>query len=113
MSIMWSSIDWCGCALNDGVNSQRAIAKGMAFVPGTPFYANNPDGAALRLSFATADIEKIAEGVERLGQARKVIHPKSHDAHTVHVNRTQLPLAYQYPESVIINSPIDFPSRIT
>ena len=44
-------------------------SAGVAFVPGAPFYASNPDHATLRLSFATADIEKIEEGVKRLGAA--------------------------------------------
>jgi DNA-binding transcriptional MocR family regulator len=38
-------------------------------VPGAPFYAREPDMAALRLSFATADLAKIEEGVARLGRA--------------------------------------------
>ena len=41
----------------------------MAFVPGVPFYATNPAPATLRLSFATADVAKIEEGVGRLAQA--------------------------------------------
>ena len=41
----------------------------MAFVPGTPFFCAQPDNATLRLSFATADVEKIREGVARLAQA--------------------------------------------
>jgi 2-aminoadipate transaminase len=41
----------------------------VAFVPGTPFYASNPDRATFRLSFATADVEKILEGVGRLAKA--------------------------------------------
>jgi DNA-binding transcriptional MocR family regulator len=49
--------------------AKRAIEKLVAFVPGAPFYATNPDRATLRLSFATADVGKIVEGVERLGQA--------------------------------------------
>ena len=49
--------------------AKRAIEKGVAFVPGAPFYATNPDRATLRLSFATADVSKIVEGVERLGMA--------------------------------------------
>lgn len=49
--------------------AKSAIEKGVAFVPGAPFYANNPDHATLRLSFATADVEKINEGISRLGQA--------------------------------------------
>jgi 2-aminoadipate transaminase len=38
----------------------------VAFIPGTPFYAVNPDHATLRFSFATSDIGKIEEGVARL-----------------------------------------------
>jgi 2-aminoadipate transaminase len=49
--------------------AKRAIDKGVAFVPGAPFYATNPDPATLRLSFATADVDKIKEGLSRLGQA--------------------------------------------
>ena len=49
--------------------AKRAIEKLVAFVPGAPFYATNPDRATLRLSFATADVGKIVEGVGRLGKA--------------------------------------------
>ncbi len=49
--------------------AKRAIDQLVAFVPGTPFFATNPDRAALRLSFATADVGKIEEGVGRLGRA--------------------------------------------
>ena len=49
--------------------AKRAIEKLVAFVPGAPFYATNPDRATLRLSFATADLGKSEEGVGRLGRA--------------------------------------------
>ena len=49
--------------------AKRAIDKLVAFVPGAPFYAHDPDMATLRLSFATADVAKIEEGIERLGRA--------------------------------------------
>jgi 2-aminoadipate transaminase len=49
--------------------AKRAIDKLVAFVPGAPFYAHDPDLATLRLSFATADVAKIEEGIARLGQA--------------------------------------------
>jgi DNA-binding transcriptional MocR family regulator len=49
--------------------AKRAIEKLVAFVPGAPFYAHDPDLATFRLSFATADVAKIEEGVGRLGQA--------------------------------------------
>ena len=44
-----------GGKLKDGADfAKRAIDKGVAFVPGVPFYAPNPDTSTLRLSFATA-----------------------------------------------------------
>ena len=49
--------------------AKRAIEKLVAFVPGAPFFANAPDLSTLRLSFATADLMKIEEGVRRLKQA--------------------------------------------
>jgi 2-aminoadipate transaminase len=49
--------------------AQRAIEQLVAFVPGAPFYATDPDRATLRLSFATADVAKIEEGIGRLGRA--------------------------------------------
>ncbi len=59
--------------LTEGRNAndfaKRAIDKLVAFVPGAPFFANNPDLSTLRLSFATADVAKIEEGVARLGKA--------------------------------------------
>ena len=59
-----------GGTVKDGADfAKRAIDKGVAFVPGVPFYASNPDTATLRLSFATADVARIEEGVARLAQA--------------------------------------------
>ncbi len=52
-----------------GEFAKRAIAQGVAFVPGAPFFARDPDTSTFRLSFATADVAKIEEGVARLGQA--------------------------------------------
>lgn len=49
--------------------AKRAIEKLVAFVPGAPFFAEKPDVATLRLSFATADVAKIEEGIRRLGEA--------------------------------------------
>jgi DNA-binding transcriptional MocR family regulator len=49
--------------------AKRAIDQGVAFVPGAPFYAHDPDLTSLRLSFATADVAKIEEGIGRLGRA--------------------------------------------
>ena len=49
--------------------AKRAIEQGVAFVPGAPFFAHDPDLSTLRLSFATADVAKIEEGVARLALA--------------------------------------------
>ncbi len=49
--------------------AKSAIEQGVAFVPGAPFFATNPDLATFRLSFATVGLEKIEEGIARLGQA--------------------------------------------
>jgi len=49
--------------------AKRAIERGVAFVPGMPFYCANGDPATFRLSFATAPEEKIRDGVARLAQA--------------------------------------------
>ena len=46
--------------------AKRAIEQGVAFVPGAPFFAHDPDLSTLRLSFATAGVEKIEEGMARL-----------------------------------------------
>jgi 2-aminoadipate transaminase len=51
------------------VFARKAIEQLVAFVPGAPFFAENPDVATLRLSFATANVEKIEEGIARLGRA--------------------------------------------
>ncbi|MDA8452826.1 PLP-dependent aminotransferase family protein [Acidovorax sp. NCPPB 3859] len=67
---VWARLTGAGGAVADGnVLAKLAIDKGVAFVPGTPFFCANPDHATLRLSFATADVDRIREGVARLGQA--------------------------------------------
>jgi 2-aminoadipate transaminase len=43
-----------------------AIARGVAFVPGEPFYALEPMRNTLRLSFVTVPAEKIRQGVATL-----------------------------------------------
>ncbi|NQW95017.1 MAG: PLP-dependent aminotransferase family protein [Polaromonas sp.] len=66
----WARLTGKGGALSDASEfAKRAIDQGVAFVPGTPFYAANPDTATFRLSFATADVGKIREGVGRLARA--------------------------------------------
>jgi len=68
----WANLTGARGQIKDGSElAKRAIEKGVAFVPGAPFFANNPDNTAIRLSFATADVNKIREGIARLGQALK------------------------------------------
>ncbi|MGP1629985.1 MAG: PLP-dependent aminotransferase family protein, partial [Giesbergeria sp.] len=67
---VWAHLTGAGGKVADGnVFAKRAIEQGVAFVPGTPFYCANPDNATLRLSFATADVANIREGVARLARA--------------------------------------------
>jgi DNA-binding transcriptional MocR family regulator len=67
---VWARLTGAGGKLANGAElAKRAIDKGVAFVPGAPFYASNPDLSTLRLSFATADVAKIHEGIGRLAQA--------------------------------------------
>jgi 2-aminoadipate transaminase len=47
----------------------RAIEHEVAFVPGSPFYAGEPDRATLRLSFTSHTPDEIAEGLRRLRAA--------------------------------------------
>ncbi|PHV06925.1 2-aminoadipate aminotransferase [Janthinobacterium sp. BJB412] len=46
----------------------EAIANKVAFVPGSPFYANEPETNTLRLSFVTVSPERIRTGIEILGK---------------------------------------------
>ncbi|WLI87432.1 PLP-dependent aminotransferase family protein [Massilia sp. R2A-15] len=46
----------------------QAIAAKVAFVPGAPFYANEPETNTLRLSFVTVSPERIREGIAILGK---------------------------------------------
>lgn len=46
----------------------KALERGVAFVPGDPFYARPGTRNTLRLNFTNADAETIREGIRRLGQ---------------------------------------------
>jgi 2-aminoadipate transaminase len=46
----------------------RALAAGVAFVPGAPFYADNPGQHTLRLSFVTVPAAAIDRGVALLAE---------------------------------------------
>jgi 2-aminoadipate transaminase len=45
---------------------RRALDRDVAFVPGYPFFAGEPDRAAVRLSFTAHPPDEIAEGLARL-----------------------------------------------
>ena len=47
----------------------RAVDKGVAFVPGAPFYAGEPDARCLRLSFVTSSVAQIDAGIAALAAA--------------------------------------------
>ncbi|MBU0587817.1 MAG: PLP-dependent aminotransferase family protein [Gammaproteobacteria bacterium] len=49
----------------------KAVDKGVAFVPGTAFYADQADARTLRLSFVTASAEEIQRGVAALAAVIK------------------------------------------
>ena len=49
----------------------KAVAHGMAFVPGAAFYADHPKANSLRLSFVTVDAERIEQGIALLARALK------------------------------------------
>jgi 2-aminoadipate transaminase len=53
--------------IDSAVLLEQAIAVNVAFVPGAPFYANEPQTNTLRLSFVTVPPVRIEEGVARLG----------------------------------------------
>ncbi|MGO4807405.1 PLP-dependent aminotransferase family protein [Arthrobacter sp. 2MCAF15] len=46
-----------------------AVEEGVAFVPGSAFYAHDPDKTTLRLSYVTNSPDVIAEGIKRLSRA--------------------------------------------
>lgn len=56
--------------LPEGLNAQAllpaAVDAGMAFVPGAPFFAGEPDPRTLRLSFVTSTPEQIDRGMAML-----------------------------------------------
>jgi len=63
-----------------GMNSaellDKAIEKKVAYVPGSPFYAQTKGENTMRLNFSNASPEKIVEGIRRLGQVIKENLPK-------------------------------------
>jgi 2-aminoadipate transaminase len=61
--------------LPEGVDAMKllpqAVEHGMAFVPGSAFFADHPRHNTLRLSFVTVPPERIAQGIALLAQTLK------------------------------------------
>jgi len=59
--------------LPEGMNAIEllplAVARNVAFVPGSPFYADQADARTLRLSFVTASVPQIHTGIAALAGA--------------------------------------------
>jgi len=57
--------------LDSGKLLAKAVERNVAFVPGAPFYAVDPQTNTLRLSFVTVPGEKIDAGIKVLGELLK------------------------------------------
>jgi 2-aminoadipate transaminase len=76
LDVQWNSPDggmFLWVRLPQGLNAvellPKAVDKGVAFVPGSAFYADDADPRTLRLSFVTASEEQIHIGMAALAQA--------------------------------------------
>jgi len=45
---------------------EKAIARGVAYVPGSPFFVDGSGQSTMRLTFAKESDERLREGVRRL-----------------------------------------------
>jgi len=80
---------WTHLGVDTSALLPLAVAEGVAFVPGAAFAVDRPDPGALRLSFATADPEHLALGVERLARA----------VHALSRRSAKMPAAYPGPNA--------------
>ncbi|MDA5146508.1 PLP-dependent aminotransferase family protein [Streptomyces sp. AD681] len=55
----------------------EVVRHNVAYVPGAPFHAGEPDRATLRLCFVTQTPDEIAEGLRRLGAALREATPEA------------------------------------
>ena len=76
LDVVWNTPDggmFLWVRLPEGMNAvellPQAVDKGVAFVPGAAFYADQADPRTLRLSFVTASEEQIHIGIAALAQA--------------------------------------------
>ena len=61
---IWATLP---AGIDSGELLQKALAENVAFVPGQPFFANEPQRNTLRLSFVTVPPERIRHGIAVLG----------------------------------------------
>ena len=58
--------------LPDGISTMelfpKALERGVAFVPGDPFYAEPAARSTMRLNFTNADEQTIRDGIKKLGE---------------------------------------------
>jgi 2-aminoadipate transaminase len=69
----WTSADgglFTFVTMNDAVDTAArvpdAVARGVAYVPGGPFFVDGSGRNTMRLTFAKESDERIREGVKRL-----------------------------------------------
>ncbi|MGC3994900.1 MAG: PLP-dependent aminotransferase family protein [Propionicimonas sp.] len=55
-----------GGSVDTAVHLPAAVGAGVAYVPGWPFFASDPDRSTMRLSYVTNSPEVISEGLDRL-----------------------------------------------
>lgn len=78
--VSWNTPDggmFLWARLPEGVHAvdllPKAVDQGVAFVPGTAFYADNADPRTIRLSFVTASVEQINIGIKALAAAIRAL----------------------------------------
>jgi len=75
----WTSADgglFTFVTLNDPIDTAAlvptAVANGVAYIPGAPFFVDGSGGNTMRLTFAKESDERIREGIARLA---RVVYP--------------------------------------
>jgi 2-aminoadipate transaminase len=53
-------------AIDTAAHLNAAVAAGVAFIPGAPFFVDGSGANTMRLTFAKESDERIAEGIGRL-----------------------------------------------
>ncbi|WP_394790079.1 PLP-dependent aminotransferase family protein [Rhodoferax sp.] len=78
--VSWNTPDggmFLWARLPEGVHAvdllPKAVDQGVAFVPGSAFYADHADPRTIRLSFVTASVEQINIGIKALADAIRAL----------------------------------------